>query len=212
MAEKKLKQPVDKSTVRLYKHFEELRDCLASGWSAPMVRAYMIERYGSAGVPHEKAIQRWRDRHLPDALRVVPHQVVTRILKGVEYKVDVIGHLSRLIALCEDRVARGLSQEDQFAGMPLAVNDGVMQTYLQAIRDYVNVAQDLGIMKAPSPFLIDARIQQLVVTPETLQAFKDTIMEIRRIESAGYRGIEASHQEDDQKAGSVSSAEGGADG
>ena len=135
---------------------------------------------------------------------MVPYQVIQRKLKGVDYKVDVIGHLSRLIALCEDRMARGLNQEDSlFGGMPLAVNDGVMQVYLQAIAQYVKIAQDLGIMKAPPQVpLIDARTMN--ISPEALIQLRETVREIKRIEQggqdAGFRRAKVSNKEDDQKA------------
>jgi len=143
------KQPADRSMVRKYKHFEELVDCLASGWSTTAVREYMIERYGAEGVPSAISMNKWRDKHLQTPNRVSPHSVIQQKLKGVQFKVDVIGHLSRLVAMCEERLGRGLEQEDTFGGMPLAVNDGVIQTYLHAIAQYVKVAQDLGLMKAP---------------------------------------------------------------
>lgn len=185
MTKKKARKQEDRSTVAMYLHFGELRSCLASGWSASLAREYLIERHGPDGVPHERAIQRWRDKHMDITVRIVPHQVIEKKLKGIDYKVDVVAHLSRLIALCEDRVGRGLEQEDQF-GIPLAVNDGVIQVYLQAMAQYVKVAQDLGIMKSPPQVpLIDARTQNLNVTPETLKALRDTVAEIKRLETGG---------------------------
>lgn len=109
MKKEKTQAQADNNTVRRYQHFGELRDCLASGWAATAVREYLIRRYGPEGVPSLKAIERWREKHLGTAARVLPHQVIQRKLKGVAFKVDVIGHLSRLIALCEDRVARAWS-------------------------------------------------------------------------------------------------------
>ena len=187
MVKKRLKQPGDMTTVRQYRHFDELLSCLQSGWSAPTVHAYLVERHGDK-VPHEKAIQRWRNNHMPEGSMIVPHQIITRKLKGVDYKVDVIRHLSRLIAICEDRMARGIdSEETDFGGMPVSGTDGVIQTYLQAMAQYVRVAQDLGLMKArPQVPLIDART--LNVTPETLRALQDTVREIKLIEQGGIDG------------------------
>lgn len=214
MAKKRQKKPEDRSTVRAYPHFEELRDCLSSGWPATVAKDYLIERYGSEGVPHTKAITRWRDKHLDVAVRVLPHSVIATKLKGVQFKVDVIGHLSRLIALCEDRVGRGLDQEDKlFGGMPLAINDNVMQTYLHALAQYVQVAQDLGILKSrPQVPFIDARTMN--ISPEALVALRETVREIRLIEQgaltngketvdARHGRTEAGNQEDDPKADAV---------
>jgi len=181
---KSSKAKTDKSTVRKYRHFDELRDCLASGWSVPAVHEYLIKRYGPDGIPTATAIMRWRDKHLEPAARVIPHQVIQSKLKGVAFRVDVIGHLSRLIALCEDRVARGIAKEDEFMGMPLAVNDGVIQVYLQAIMDYLKVAQDLNLLPSPPPPLFDFRSQTLVVSPETLIRLKETVREIKAMEIA----------------------------
>mgnify|MGYP001581332187 CR=1 FL=1 len=206
MAKKRAKKPGDRSTVFNYKQFDELLACLQSDWPSTTTRQYLIDRFGPEGVPGLKAICRWREKHLDVASRVIPHSIIQKKLKGVQFKVDVIGHLSRLVALCEDRMARGLEQEEQF-GMPLAVNDGVMQVYLQAIRDYVKVAQDLGIMKAPvpSPFLIDARTQQLIVTPETLQSLRETVKEIKKLEAQfdRPRRVEVIDTQDDHKASPV---------
>jgi len=172
----------DKSTVKLYEHFVDLRDCLASGWPVPTTHEYLVEKYGADGVPAETAIRRWRDKHMMNSATVLPPTIIQQKLKGVDFKVDIISHLSRLIALCEDRVARGLNQEDTlFGGMPLAVNDGVMQTYLHALAQYVQVAQDLGILKSrPQVPLIDART--INITPESARTLLETVREIKRIE------------------------------
>lgn len=214
MAKKVTKEPHDKSTVRKYKHFQELRDCLASGWSVQSVIEYLVERYGEEGVPHERAIFRWRERHMPDTARVIPHRIIRERLRGVQFKVDVIGHLSRLVAICEDRVGRGIEQEDQFGGMPLAVNDGVIQVYLQSMAQYVKVAQDLGIMKSPPQVpLIDARTVH--VTPEVLTSFRDTVREIKMIEQESIKQglmhdrperVKKSDKRNDQAAGDIQSS------
>lgn len=181
MIKAKKQAQADMSTVYKYKHFNDLRDCLASGWAATTVREYLIRRYGPEGVPSLKAIERWRNKHLEPTARVIPHQVVQRKLKGVTYRVDIIGHLSRLVALCEDRVARGLEHEENSGGKPLTVNDGAIQTYLQVLKDYVKVAQDLGILPSrPAAPLVDARA--LSITPEMLQQLRETVREIRLLE------------------------------
>lgn len=185
MAKKKTKRPEDRSTVAQYKHFQELKDCLASGWPSTTTKEYLIERYGPAGVPHEKAIQRWRDKHMDEEVRVLPPQIIRQHLRGIAFKVDAIAHLSRLIAILEDRVGRGIQQEvDNFDGLPLPGNDGVVEVYMRAIMNYVKVAQDLGVMKSrpPSPLMIDARTQNLNLSPEILDALQDTVREIKMLE------------------------------
>lgn len=179
---KKSKQLLDRSTVRSYRQFEELRDCLASGWSVPTVREYLTERYGAEGLPSVAAMTKWREKHLETAQRVIPHRVIQEKLKGVQFKVDIIGHLSRLVFICEERVGRGLEAEGKFEGLPLPVNDGVMATYMQVMRDWVKVAQALGIMKAiPEAPLIDAR--QIIMDPESAREMLMVAKEIRELEA-----------------------------
>jgi hypothetical protein len=176
----------DKSTVRSYKNFEDLRDCLASGWAATTVREFLVKRYGQDEVPSVKAIERWRKKHLESAARVIPHQLITRKLKGVTFKVDVIGHLSRLIALCEDRVGRGLEHEEIDGGMPISVIDGVIRTYLEAIREYVNVAQELGILsKIPLAQPTYSQSQTLVMSPEDKLHVQKTLNRIAELMEHG---------------------------
>ena len=194
----------DNSTVASYEHFVELKNCLASGWPSTTTREYLIEKNGPDRVPSEIAIQRWRTKHMANSAMVLPPQIIRDKLKGIDFKVDVISHLSRLIALCEDRVARGLNQEDSlFGGMPLAINDAVMGTYLHALAQYVQVAQDLGILKfRPQVPLIDAR--SVNMSPEALVALRETVREIKMIEQggqdAGLGRAETGDKEDDQKA------------
>jgi len=172
----------DKSDVAMYEHFVELKNCLASGWPSTTTREYLLEKHGTEGLPSEISIQRWREKHLMNSATVLPPTIIREKLKGIDFKVDVISHLSRLIAICEDRVARGLNQEDTlFGGMPLAINDSVMQTYLRALAQYVQVAQDLGILKSrPQVPLFNANIMN--VTPEALVALRETVREIKLIE------------------------------
>jgi hypothetical protein len=176
----KTQREQDNSSVAKYKHFEELKSCLLSGWSATAVRNYLIERYNQdeKDVPHIRAIQRWKDKHIVTEQMVIPERIINQMLKGADYKVDVLGHLSRLVAICEDRLARGLKVEmDDFQGMPMPGNDRVMELYLQAIEKYVRIGQDLGVVKRPDPTpLIDARTQNLNITPEIAERLKETIL------------------------------------
>ena len=144
---------------------------------------------------------------------VLPPTIIQQKLKGIDFKVDVIGHLSRLVALCEDRVGRGIaSEEKDFGGMPVPGNDGVMQTYLHALAQYVEVAQDLGIMKSrPQAPLIDARTMN--VTPEALIQLRETVREIRMIEAGGGlndkpRRAKAGNKRNDKKTSIVPIVEG----
>jgi len=58
--------------------------------------------------------------------------------------------------------------------------DAAIRSYLDALRDYVKVAQDLGLMKAPIPApLIDART--LNVTPEAARALAEVVAEMKKL-------------------------------
>lgn len=172
----------DRSTVYAYLHFEDLKACLESGWSPEGTHAYLEQVFvEDGGIPSMVAIRKWRDKHMPTA-RVIPHEFITKKLQGVDYKVDVIKHLSRLIPLLEERVARGLNQEEvTFGGLPLPINDQVVKTYLEALRDWVKVAQDLGLMKAPAPPIIDARTQNVNFTVESARELKVVLEEIKKL-------------------------------
>lgn len=156
----------DRSQVARYAHFEELVSCLESGWSPAKVHEFLVLRHGTA--PEEWTIRRWRDAHIPEA-KVLPPRVMQEKLKGLDYKVDALGNLSRLVVMLEDRFARWYEQE-MTMGMVLPANDGTVRVYLEALRDYVSVAQDLGIMKAPPAPVIDMRTQNLNVFPPEIAA------------------------------------------
>lgn len=170
----------DRSTVAQYKYLRELKDCLNSGWPAGATREYLIERYGK-DAPGERAIERWRKKHLPEAA-IVPHRIISEKLKGVQYKVDMIGHLGRLIVMLEDRIGRALEREGELGGYLLSATDQAVQVYLSALRDWMDVAQDLGVVKAPPMPQFDMRTQVLNITPETIKALKETVIEIKKLE------------------------------
>lgn len=180
------KRRLHRSTVPRYIHFAELKDCLASGWSAPATREYLERRYGTDGLPGVKAIIRWRNKEMPIAA-IIPHRVIAEKLKGVEYKVDSLAHLSRLVVMMEDRVGRAIEAEHSFAGVPLPITDGVVRTYLETLGEFVDVAQKLGVLPAPpigpAP-VFDLRTQNLNfsnLTPEGLANLKETVNYIRRV-------------------------------
>ena len=195
MAKKKDTEPVripkkrrskterDRSTVVHYLYFDDLLACLESGWSPASTRGYLEDVHGDGPeVPGEMAIRRWRDRHLPTA-KVIPPEFINEKLKGVDYKVDVLKHLSRMIPILEDRVARGLKQEmENFGGMPLPLNEGVVRTYLDALRDWLKVAQDLGIVKAPPAPYFDMRTQNLnMISPDAAKELFTVFQEIKKL-------------------------------
>ena len=173
----------DRSTVFKYWHFDDLKACLESGWSPEGTHSYLEQVHGEdGGIPSMVAIRKWRNKHLPTAV-VIPHEFIREKLQGVDYKVDVIKHLSRLIPLLEERMARGLNQEEtNFGGLPLPINDQVIKTYLEALRDWVSVAQDLGLMKAPAPPVFDMRTQNLnMMSPEAAKELFTVFQEIKKL-------------------------------
>jgi len=160
-----------RSTVARYEQLEELEDCLRSGWSAAMVHEYLEKRFGSS--PHPRAIQRWREKKRIE-VAVIPHQMIEKKLKGLNYKVNLLQLLSRLIPLCEERVGRALQNEEEvLGGMVTSMTDQAIKTYLEALREYKAVCQDLGIMPKVQTPLIDARTQTLAVTPEMLDELRE---------------------------------------
>jgi len=169
----------DKSSVRKYVHFDELKDCLESGWSVPVVHKHLIERYGEA--PSERAIQRWRAKHAITA-RVIPYKFITEKLKGVRYQVDLLEMVSRLVYLSEDRLGRGLEYEvNERSNVPIATTDGVIHSYLAALREWRTVAQDLGIIPQKAPAIIDRRKQTHMANPDALRALLELAKEFEEL-------------------------------
>ena len=173
----------DRSKVRHYTHFDELFDCLASGWSAPAIHEYLSRRFGTRGLPGISGINDWRKKNMPE-VKVLTNDYIRMKLGDLDYKVDIVKHLSRLVPLMEDRMARGLSQEENtFCGLPLQANDGVTRVYMEAVMNLYKVMQDLGIMPRAAPTtVIDARQQNVFIpTPETLNALVETAKMIKAL-------------------------------
>ncbi len=181
---KRDRKPVDKSTVAQYKYFEELKHCLGSNWSSTGTREYLIERYGPDGVPSKIAIQRWRSKNLETLPRVIPHEVIEKKLKGVDYRVDLLKHWSRMVYLTGERMLQMYDVEEK-SGVPFSMNDGVYDVYMRALEKYTKLAQDLGIVRsAPVAPLIDARTQQLNFnSPEMLKEIRDTLEDLKMVEA-----------------------------
>lgn len=188
MAKKKAdakKDNRDRSMIPKYAHYQELWDCMASGWPAETVHEYLERRFGAEGLPSVRTLQRWRENHMPKAL-VIPHKVIQERLKWVNYKVDVLQHLGRLIPILEDRVARAVDQEEStFGGLPLTVTDTATKVYLEALRDWVAAAQDIGVLPAKPPPVIDMSSKTIIADPEVLKDLRETAREIAALQIGG---------------------------
>jgi len=165
-----------------------LKDCLASGWSAPVTWEYLERRYGAEGLPSIKAIVRWRSRQMGTA-KILPHKLITQQLKGIDYKVDCLGHLSRLIYAMEHRIGLAIEAEKTF-NLPSQTTDRVVSTFLDTMREYIKLAQDMGIVPAPAPPVFDLRTQNLNVTPEALEKLKEVVARIRQIKAEEEKELE----------------------
>jgi hypothetical protein len=152
---------------------QEIEDCLKSGWSAAAVRNWLQARYPGAEVPSVKSIQRYRQKHFT-VIDVLPPALIMEKLKEVDYKVNLLGLLSRLIPLLEDRLCRGLQLETDMQGILLPSVDRAIESYLDALREWKAAAQALGELPPPPPPLVDMRTQQLVINdPEVAEAVKE---------------------------------------
>ena len=174
----------DRSTVFNYANFDELHSCLLSGWSPATTREYLVNRFNDdPGLPSEYAIRRWREKHQPTA-SVLPPEFIRKKLEQLDYKVDTLAHLSRMIRLQEDRLARALKQEEEnFSGLPLTLTDTVLREYRETILAYWKIAQDLGYVKALPPPIFDFSTKNLNVTPESLRELKEVAEEIKALGS-----------------------------
>lgn len=176
----------DRSSVRTYRNFDDLKDCLASGYSPRSTRSYLVEMHHD-NPPSEVAIRRWRNQHL-ETYHVVPADYIDKQLGGVRYKVDLLRHYADIIPVMRDRVGRALEfEKEQLSNMPSPVTDQAVRTFLDVLREYRTVAQDLGVMtKAKQDPLIDARTQIAnlnVFPPEVQDAMLETEKMIRIIEA-----------------------------
>ena len=137
-----MKKPV---RITKSKYKDEIIDCLKSGWSPRMVVEYLRWRYGDdPEIPSLRTIERYRKRVLTEGA-VLPPSIIREKLKGIDYKVNLIAHLSRLVPLLEDRVARGLEVERNMGGLLASATDKAIETYLKVLQEYRYVAQCLGV-------------------------------------------------------------------
>lgn len=174
----------DRSSVFAYASFDELKACLLSGWSPATTREYLVNRFNDdPGIPSEVAIRKWRDKHCPTAA-VIPPEFIRKKLSELDYKVDTLAHLSRMIRLQEDRLSRALDQEEKnFDGLPLPVTDTILREYRETLLAYWKIAQDLGYVKSPPPPIIDMRTQNNYYTLEAMRELKVVAEEIKAIGS-----------------------------
>lgn len=178
-----LKLGESKSTVTTYEHFRDVKECLASGWSCEYLREYLTQRYGSHGVPGLRALQRWKAKNMPTA-KIIPSHIIDDKLKGVDYQVDIIKHMSRYVFLLEDRFLRWWDKEEKL-DLVMPQNDGPSREYREAMGQWLKAAQDLGIVRAPPMPVIDMRTQNINLPPEILENLLKTAAEIKRIKEEG---------------------------
>jgi len=128
----------DRSTVAKYPYFRDLRECLAHGWSCGATLRYFEWRYGLDGLPSQRALERWRKKHMSDTL-------IRENLMDSGYVVDVTEHLNRLIPILEYRIARGFQVEKRrFKGMLQSACDDAVRVYLDTLKLWVSVTERIG--------------------------------------------------------------------
>lgn len=171
------------STVTNSAYFAEIKACIESGWPAPAIIAHLKQIGAPADqIPAERALTRWRAKHLPSAV-VLPHKVIADKLKGVDYKVDVLRTLSRLVPLMEDRVAAGIEAEGKMmGGLPSEATDKAAATLLAFLRDLRQVQQDLGLLpsKPNGPLVLNGQGGKVLVL-ESSEDLRD-LLELEALE------------------------------
>ena len=149
-----------KTSVNKSRHRDEIIACLQSGWSPRSIVAWLKHRYGDdPDIPDFSTIERWRKRYMPEAV-VVPPSIIREKLKGVDYKVNLLQLLSRLIPLLELRVARALELEKDLQ-FPSPMTDKAVETYLETLDEWKKAAQALG--EFPSKEMPISLMQQNVL-------------------------------------------------
>lgn len=171
-----------RSSVLRSRHRKLIDECLASGWSPETVAWWLKFQYGEADedIPSPWAIRRYRDRHLPTS-RVVPPSLIRERLKGVDYQVDLLRTLARIIWALEQRFGTSWEQDERLlGGLASPSTLKAAQVLLEALRDFRVVAQDLGLFPVGSSRL------RLEVHPEP--PFSLTEEELRDLEQAAELG------------------------
>lgn len=165
------------------RYFQEIQDCLRSGWTPEAVYAVLRQRWGPlAKLPSIRTLRYYRHKYVPTAA-VLPHRFIVEKLRGLDYKVDLLVMLSRLLPLLENRVAAALElEEKQLTGMPVDATDKAVATFLQASSRWWSVAADLGLVpRPPAPAItVNEETKMLVLDPTTakeLAAYAHGVLE-----------------------------------
>lgn len=179
------KSKEDKTAVGRSPHAREIKDRFESGWSASSVLAYLHWRFPNEKHPGLSSLASWRKHRMPTTV-VVPHALLAAKLRGIDYTVDLIGHLSRLVYLLEQRVFGALSVEESLMqGVPIQATDRAVETYLEALRDWRSCAEDLGLVprRDKSPINVIGQQNNLnVLDPGLAKELLDYVREFREIE------------------------------
>lgn len=182
---RKPSKPRDKTAVGRSPHVDEITDRFVSGWTATAVLDYLQWLWPTEKHPSRASLDRWRKTKMP-ATALVPHNLVQARLKNVDVKVDLLGSLSRLVYLLQERVFGAMEIEATLTqGVPVQATDRAVQTYLEALRDWRSVAEDLGLLPKrarPSLTLIGNQ-NNLVVDPEVAKELADYAREFREVQA-----------------------------
>jgi len=168
-----------KSSIVRNRYRQEIEDCLQSRWSPRHIEQWLKASYGPADdIPSYRAIYRYRKKYLSTA-KTVPTSLIQKRLGQVHYKVDLMGIYSRVIWALDQRM--GLLWEKEQAGGPAVSElDRTARTLLEALREYRQLAQDLGVIASgPHQQTLNVethRTQAIVLSREELEDLKAAAM------------------------------------
>ena len=167
------------SSIDRSRHKQEIIECLESGWSPETITFWLKRRFGDGDpdVPSIRPIYRYRKYHI-SSNRLVPTSVIKQQLKGIDYKVDLLGTLARIIWVLEDRVANNWEREKETSGGVASPNtDRAALTLLEYLREYRRVAQDLGLLPSrPDSLQVEMhQTQAIVVSHEDVKDLAEAL-------------------------------------
>jgi hypothetical protein len=144
--------------------YDDIVELLRSRWSPRSIERYLRLLYAEypellEAIPGHKAIERWRNRHLPDA-DILPESLLQKRLQGVDVKVNVFGLLSSLVPMLTERLGRALETEEKLTGFLMPTVDQASHTLLSVLGKVWEVGQDLGIhpSRPPAPPVIHNQV------------------------------------------------------
>ena len=168
---------------------DEIEECLRSGWSPERIVWFLKRMYGTdhPGIPSSRTLYRFREKHIGLG-SIVPANLIKKRLQNTTYKIDLLAELAQIAWALSERVASAW-QREQDSGSLSAETDRAAQTLLQYLREYKQVAQDLGVMpvRTDQVRLEVESVEKLEIREEDMPDLVDALTLTKRTRNLVYR-------------------------